>query len=159
MARTSQPHVSVDHRAFCIRFYSRNIRNALSALSCYLHVLVSRVTKIIVKYLKPLCTVRHLHGFLFLFRLQCLIAGWYISCLLQFLVIGTVVMYVRVKNRKFGIYLIATLLVASLITPFVMTYMNRAYGIIRLMVSWVDLQKKKRVIISHCVHRSSLLRQ
>ncbi|KAF0762026.1 nose resistant to fluoxetine protein 6-like, partial [Aphis craccivora] len=49
---------------------------------------------------------------------QCLIAGWYVSCLLQFLVIGTIVVYVYVKNRKIGISLIVMLLCASLAISF-----------------------------------------
>lgn len=69
---------------------------------------------------------------------QCLIAGWYVSCLLQFLVIGTTVVYVYVKRRKIGIYLIIMLLCASLAISFVTTYVNQVYGIVRLMYSFLE---------------------
>ncbi|XP_025192359.1 nose resistant to fluoxetine protein 6-like [Melanaphis sacchari] len=68
---------------------------------------------------------------------QCLIAGWYVSCLLQFLVIGTILVYVYVKNRKIGTFLFVMLLCISLATSFVITYTNRVYGIIRVMVSFL----------------------
>ncbi|CAH1712122.1 unnamed protein product [Aphis gossypii] len=69
---------------------------------------------------------------------QCLIAGWYVSCLLQFLVIGTIVVYVYVKHRKIGISLIVILLCASLAISFITTYVNQAYGIIRVMYSFLE---------------------
>ncbi|XP_060865557.1 nose resistant to fluoxetine protein 6-like [Metopolophium dirhodum] len=69
---------------------------------------------------------------------QCLIAGWYVSCLLQFLVIGTTVVYVCVKRRKIGIYLVVMLLCASLAISFVTTYINQAYGIVRVMYSFLE---------------------
>ncbi|VVC41806.1 Nose resistant-to-fluoxetine protein, N-terminal,Acyltransferase 3 [Cinara cedri] len=69
---------------------------------------------------------------------QCLIAGWYISCLLQLLVIGIVVVYVRAKNPRVGICVMVLLLCSSLITPFVMTYIYQVYGIIRIMLSFLE---------------------
>eukprot|EP00102_Acyrthosiphon_pisum_P018530 XP_016655740.1 PREDICTED: nose resistant to fluoxetine protein 6 [Acyrthosiphon pisum] len=69
---------------------------------------------------------------------QCLISGWYVSCLLQFLVIGTTVVYICVKHRKIGIYLIITLFIVSLVTSFVTTYFNQAYGMIRIMYSFLE---------------------
>ncbi|XP_050442482.1 nose resistant to fluoxetine protein 6-like [Adelges cooleyi] len=68
---------------------------------------------------------------------QCLIAGWYISCLLQFLIIGTVVMYIYVKRHKLGTIIIFVLFCTSLIIPFVITYNTKSYGIIKVMVSFL----------------------
>ncbi|XP_022182796.1 nose resistant to fluoxetine protein 6-like isoform X2 [Myzus persicae] len=69
---------------------------------------------------------------------QCLISGWYVSCLLQFLVIGTTVVYICVKHRRIGIYLIVTLFITSLAISFLTTYFNQAYGMVRIMYSFLQ---------------------
>lgn len=60
--------------------------------------------------------------------------GWYVSCLLQFLVIGTVLVYACAKSRKTGTALLCALLFASLAVPSVLTYVSRSYGIIRVTI-------------------------
>ncbi|XP_050442512.1 nose resistant to fluoxetine protein 6-like [Adelges cooleyi] len=69
---------------------------------------------------------------------QCLIASWYISCLLQFVVIGTIIMYIYVKTPKIGTNIIVFLFCASLIIPFAMTYHYKAYGIVRVMITFLE---------------------
>lgn len=69
---------------------------------------------------------------------QCLIVGWYISCLLQFMVIGIILVYICVKNRKVGIYIIVLLLLASFATSFVVTFVTKSYGIVRLTYSFME---------------------
>lgn len=72
----------------------------------------------------------YLHTF---FNFQCLIAGWYISCLLQFIVIGTIIVYICVKKPKLGVGVMCLLLCVSLFIPFILTYTTRSYGIIRVL--------------------------
>lgn len=63
---------------------------------------------------------------------QCLVVGWYISCLLQLLIIGSIVTYVCVKNYKVGVSLLGVLLFLFIVLPFVLTYISRSYAIIKV---------------------------
>lgn len=65
---------------------------------------------------------------------QCLLFGWYVSCLLQFLVIGIIIIYICIKNQRVGVGLMIVLLCVSLIIPFVLTYTSRAYGLVRVTI-------------------------
>ncbi|XP_029347322.1 nose resistant to fluoxetine protein 6-like [Acyrthosiphon pisum] len=69
---------------------------------------------------------------------QCLIVGWYISCLLQFIVIGTILINLCVKYRKIGVGGIVVCLCISLVIPFISTYVTRSYGIIRVMIPFLE---------------------
>jgi len=73
----------------------------------------------------------------YLFIFQCLVVGWYISCLLQFIVIGTILISVCVKYRKIGVGVTVICLCISLAIPFISTYVTRSYGIIRVVIPWV----------------------
>ncbi|XP_050442145.1 nose resistant to fluoxetine protein 6-like isoform X1 [Adelges cooleyi] len=66
---------------------------------------------------------------------QCLLHSWYISCLLQFHVIGAVVSYVYYKSKRRGLILMWLMLIISLITPFVLTFYKRTIGFVKLNYS------------------------
>ncbi|CAI6366252.1 unnamed protein product [Macrosiphum euphorbiae] len=69
---------------------------------------------------------------------QCLIVGWYISCLLQFIVIGTILINFCVKYRKIGVGAIIVCLCISLAIPFISTYVTRSYGIVRVTIPFLE---------------------
>ncbi|XP_050440209.1 nose resistant to fluoxetine protein 6-like [Adelges cooleyi] len=66
---------------------------------------------------------------------QCLFAGYYISLLLQLMVIGMIVVYIYGKNRKIGTVVLALLISASLIIPFALTYYSKLDGLSKLNIS------------------------
>ncbi|XP_022172973.1 nose resistant to fluoxetine protein 6-like isoform X2 [Myzus persicae] len=69
---------------------------------------------------------------------QCLIVGWYISCLLQFIVIGTILISVCAKYRKIGLGAVIICLCISLAIPFISTYVTRSYGIVRVLIPFLE---------------------
>ncbi|XP_050440176.1 nose resistant to fluoxetine protein 6-like isoform X2 [Adelges cooleyi] len=66
---------------------------------------------------------------------QCLVAGWYISCVIQLLAIGTIIIYIYVKKPKIGVYIMVLMLIMSLTIRFAVTYHTKSYGIIKFMIS------------------------
>ncbi|CAH1712124.1 unnamed protein product [Aphis gossypii] len=68
---------------------------------------------------------------------QCLIVGWYISCLVQFMIIGTILINICVKYRKIGVGIVSVCLCVSLAIPFVSTYVTRSYAIIRVLIPFL----------------------
>ncbi|XP_003249059.3 O-acyltransferase like protein-like [Acyrthosiphon pisum] len=59
---------------------------------------------------------------------QCLIMGWYLSCDIQFFVIGVIVVYVYTKNPKYGIALLGTIIGLSISVPFIITLLTGRDG-------------------------------
>lgn len=67
-----------------------------------------------------------------LFLLQCLIVSWYISCDVQFYIVGAIIVYVYIKNRKYGIGLLTAMIGISLFVPFMYTFLTRGDGILKV---------------------------
>ncbi|CAI6373319.1 unnamed protein product [Macrosiphum euphorbiae] len=60
---------------------------------------------------------------------QCLLMSWYLSCDVQFFIIGVIVVYVYTKNTKYGIALLGTIIGLSISLPFIITLWTRRDGI------------------------------
>ncbi|XP_026813027.1 nose resistant to fluoxetine protein 6-like [Rhopalosiphum maidis] len=69
---------------------------------------------------------------------QCLIVGWYISCLIQFMIIGTILISVCVKYRKIGVGIISVCLCISLAIPFITTYVTQSYALIKILIPFLQ---------------------
>ncbi|XP_029347392.1 uncharacterized protein LOC107884314 isoform X1 [Acyrthosiphon pisum] len=54
--------------------------------------------------------------------------GWYLSCDIQFFVIGVIVVYVHTKNPKYGIALLGTIIGLSISVPFIITLLTGRDG-------------------------------
>lgn len=67
-------------------------------------------------------------------RLQCLIVSWYISCDIQFCILGVIIVYIYTKNIKFGIGLIILTLGVSITVPFVITILTKREGIVKILL-------------------------
>lgn len=70
--------------------------------------------------------------------LQCLIISWYISCDIQFCILGVIIVYIYTKNIKLGIGLLIAMLGASIAVPFIITIMTKREGIIKILIPWVE---------------------
>ncbi|XP_072156665.1 O-acyltransferase like protein [Bemisia tabaci] len=68
---------------------------------------------------------------------MCLVHSWYVSCDLQLIIIGSVLVYVFSKNHMSGLILAVMALMASIIVPFRNVYVNRYEGIIKLYQSFL----------------------
>lgn len=66
--------------------------------------------------------------------LQCLIVSWYLSCDIQFFLIGIIIVYVYMKNFKYGIGMLITALGVSLSVPFIITIITKSDGILKVHV-------------------------
>lgn len=69
---------------------------------------------------------------------NCLIVSWYISCDVQFFIIGVVLVYIYTKNKKYGIGLLATILITSILTPFIITIMTKSDGILKVHIPFLE---------------------
>jgi hypothetical protein len=58
--------------------------------------------------------------------------GWYLSCDIQFFIIGVIIVCVYTKNEKYGKSLIGVLIGVSLSLPFIITYMRKIDGILKV---------------------------
>ena len=65
---------------------------------------------------------------------QCLIVSWYISCDVQFFIIGVIMVYIYTKNNKYGIGLLTSILVVSIFVPFIITILTRGEGILKVHI-------------------------
>ncbi|CAI6365150.1 unnamed protein product [Macrosiphum euphorbiae] len=61
-------------------------------------------------------------------KYQCLIMSWYLSCDIQFFVIGVIVVYVYTKNPKYGVALLGTIIGLSISVPFIITLLTGREG-------------------------------
>jgi len=61
--------------------------------------------------------------------LQCLVVNYYVSCDVQFFIVGGIIVYVYTKNTKYGIRLLATILSLSAFVPFLVTILTKRFGI------------------------------
>ncbi|CAI6365154.1 unnamed protein product [Macrosiphum euphorbiae] len=59
----------------------------------------------------------------------CLIVNYYVSCDVQFFVVGVIIVYVYMRNSKYGIRLLCMVLALSLSVPFLVTFMTKRIGI------------------------------
>ncbi|XP_026815118.1 nose resistant to fluoxetine protein 6-like isoform X3 [Rhopalosiphum maidis] len=59
----------------------------------------------------------------------CLVINYYVSCDVQFFVVGGIIIYVYTKNTKYGIRLLATILSLSAFLPFLVTILTKRFGI------------------------------
>ncbi|XP_022177141.1 uncharacterized protein LOC111038381 isoform X2 [Myzus persicae] len=71
-------------------------------------------------------------------RRQCLIVSWYVSCDVQFFVIGVIIVYVYTKNTKYGIGLLGTILGLCVCVPFVVTILSRTDGIHKMQIPYLE---------------------
>uniref|UniRef100_A0A2H8TG17 Nose resistant to fluoxetine protein 6 n=1 Tax=Melanaphis sacchari TaxID=742174 RepID=A0A2H8TG17_9HEMI len=69
---------------------------------------------------------------------QCLIASWYISCDVQFFIIGVFIIYVYTKNNKYGIRLLATVVILSIFIPFIITILTKSEGILKIHIPFLE---------------------
>ncbi|KAG8246607.1 hypothetical protein J6590_080602 [Homalodisca vitripennis] len=58
----------------------------------------------------------------------CMVQSWYLACDVQFFMVGSVLVYVLWRWPRLGQTLLWTTLVASIVTPAIITYQNRYYG-------------------------------
>ncbi|XP_060865910.1 nose resistant to fluoxetine protein 6-like isoform X2 [Metopolophium dirhodum] len=71
-------------------------------------------------------------------KYECLIVSWYISCDVQFFIVGVVLVYIYTKNTKYGIGLLSTIIIASMITPFISTILNKNDGILKIHIPFLE---------------------
>uniref|UniRef100_A0A2H8TW21 Nose resistant to fluoxetine protein 6 n=1 Tax=Melanaphis sacchari TaxID=742174 RepID=A0A2H8TW21_9HEMI len=71
-------------------------------------------------------------------KYQCLIASWYISCDVQFFIIGVFIIYVYTKNNKYGIRLLATVVILSIFIPFIITILTKSEGILKIHIPFLE---------------------
>ncbi|XP_016662452.1 nose resistant to fluoxetine protein 6 [Acyrthosiphon pisum] len=71
----------------------------------------------------------------------CLVINYYVSCDVQFFVVGVIIVYAYMKNAKFGIGLIATVLVLSVSVPFLVTFMTKRSGIYLMYIEYLESLK------------------
>lgn len=67
--------------------------------------------------------------------LQCLLVNYYVSCDVQFFVVGVIIVYAYIKNAKFGIGLLSIVLTLSVSVPFLFTFMTKRSGIYLFYIS------------------------
>ncbi|XP_022177143.1 nose resistant to fluoxetine protein 6-like isoform X3 [Myzus persicae] len=71
-------------------------------------------------------------------KYACLIVSWYVSCDVQFFVIGVIIVYVYTKNTKYGIGLLGTILGLCVCVPFVVTILSRTDGIHKMQIPYLE---------------------
>ncbi|XP_025411241.1 nose resistant to fluoxetine protein 6-like isoform X2 [Sipha flava] len=71
-------------------------------------------------------------------KYQCLLVSWYLSCDIQFFIIGVITVCVYTKNEKYGKYLIGILIGVSLFLPFVITYVRKIDGILKVDLPFLN---------------------
>uniref|UniRef100_A0A2S2QKZ1 Nose resistant to fluoxetine protein 6 n=1 Tax=Sipha flava TaxID=143950 RepID=A0A2S2QKZ1_9HEMI len=65
-------------------------------------------------------------------KYQCLIGSWYISCHMQFVIIGVIIVCVYTKNATYGEILNGVLIGVSLLLSFIITYVGKRDGILKI---------------------------
>ncbi|CAI6366861.1 unnamed protein product [Macrosiphum euphorbiae] len=78
-------------------------------------------------------------------KYECLIVSWYVSCDVQFFVIGVIIVYVYTKNTKYGILLLGTVLGLCICVPFLVTIFSKTDGIDKMQFPYLE---NLRVFIS-----------
>ncbi|VVC41807.1 Nose resistant-to-fluoxetine protein, N-terminal,Acyltransferase 3 [Cinara cedri] len=63
---------------------------------------------------------------------QCLLISWYLSCDIQFFIVGVIILYIYSKNKKSGIGLLSVLLCISFCIPFIITLLTNRDSIVKL---------------------------
>lgn len=71
-------------------------------------------------------------------KYECLIVSWYISCDIQFCILGVIIVYIYTKNIKFGIGLIIAILGVSMSVPFIITILTKREGIIKILLPFLE---------------------
>ncbi|CAH1712092.1 nose resistant to fluoxetine protein 6-like isoform X1 [Aphis gossypii] len=71
-------------------------------------------------------------------KYECLIVSWYISCDIQFCILGVIIVYIYTKNIKFGIGLIIAMLGVSMSVPFIITILTKREGIIKILLPFLE---------------------
>ncbi|KAL5241672.1 hypothetical protein ACI65C_009082 [Semiaphis heraclei] len=71
-------------------------------------------------------------------KYECLIISWYISCDIQFCILGVIIVYIYTKNIKLGIGLLIAMLGASIAVPFIITIMTKREGIIKILIPFLE---------------------
>ncbi|XP_050052902.1 nose resistant to fluoxetine protein 6-like isoform X1 [Aphis gossypii] len=68
----------------------------------------------------------------------CLIVNYYVSCDVQFFIVGVIIVYAYMKNTKYGIRLLASILSLSLFVPFLVTFLTKRFGIDMLYITYIE---------------------
>lgn len=75
--------------------------------------------------------------------------SWYIACDIQFFVVGIVILYVYVKNRKLGVRLLIAMSIVSLIIPIVVTFVTKSDGMLKTTFPYVKLVKTLHIRVAY----------
>ncbi|KAF0738577.1 O-acyltransferase like protein-like, partial [Aphis craccivora] len=67
-------------------------------------------------------------------KYECLIVSWYVSCDIQFFIIGVIIVYVYMKNKNYGIGLLGIVLSLSVSIPFLVTMLSKIDGIDKMQL-------------------------
>ncbi|KAL4143271.1 hypothetical protein QTP88_005622 [Uroleucon formosanum] len=59
----------------------------------------------------------------------CLLVSYYVACDIQFFTVGVIIVYVYMRNAKYGIRLLCTVLALSVSVPFLVTFITKRRGI------------------------------
>ncbi|KAL4143275.1 hypothetical protein QTP88_005626 [Uroleucon formosanum] len=70
-------------------------------------------------------------------KYQCLIISWYLSCDIQFFIIGVIVIYVYTKHPKYGLTLISAIIFLSISVPFIVTLTTGRKGIAKITIPYL----------------------
>jgi len=70
-------------------------------------------------------------------KYQCLHVSWYLSCDIQFFIIGVIVVYILTKNQKKGIALLGTIIGLSIFVPFIITLLTGRDGIDKFLIKYI----------------------
>ncbi|XP_025193573.1 nose resistant to fluoxetine protein 6-like [Melanaphis sacchari] len=89
-------------------------------------------------------------------KYECLIVSWYLSCDVQFFIIGVVIVYVYIKNNKYGIGLLTTMFILSIFVPFTTTILTKSEGILKIHIPF--LENPRQSITFNRFYRASYMR-
>lgn len=89
-------------------------------------------------------------------KYECLIVSWYVSCDVQFFIIGVIIVYIYTKNNKYGIGLLTSILVVSIFVPFIITILTRSEGILKVYIPF--LENPRQSITFNGSYRASYMR-
>ncbi|XP_025193565.1 nose resistant to fluoxetine protein 6-like [Melanaphis sacchari] len=71
-------------------------------------------------------------------KYECLIVSWYISCDVQFCILGIIIVYIYTKNVKLGIGFIIAMLGVSITVPFIITILTKREGIVKILLPFLE---------------------
>ncbi|XP_050533851.1 nose resistant to fluoxetine protein 6-like isoform X2 [Daktulosphaira vitifoliae] len=89
-------------------------------------------------------------------KYQCLIISWYVTCDVHFYILGVIILYSYIQNRKWGIGMLLLLICLSLILPFYITFITKLDGVLKVNIPF--LENPRSSMTFNKIYRPSYLR-